>query len=132
MKQFLRFQISGLTCLLWVILFLMPYIDFSKLFAGEGVKAAVALVGSVALGLPLGTIIHQISISIFSPFRKRRFFNKRTILDELRQRAESLKIINGDTKNQALLVLQQATRLSWQEGDLKKELNIDYLVRPEK
>jgi hypothetical protein len=127
MKQFLRFQISGLTCLLWVLLFLLPYIDFSKLLGVEGMKAAVALLGSVALGLPLGTIIHQISISILSPFRKFRFFNKRKILDDLRQRAELLKIINRDTKNQALLVLQQATRLSWEEGDLKKELNIDYV-----
>ncbi|WP_459899923.1 hypothetical protein [Desulfobaculum senezii] len=74
MKQFLRFQISGLTSLLWFLLFFYPYVDLadSGISTSKGVIAFC--LSFVTLALPLGTIVHQISITLFSPFRKNRFF----------------------------------------------------------
>ena len=127
MKQFLRFQISGLTCMFWVILFLLPYLDVGKLIEiGEG-KAITALIGLVTLALPLGTIIHQISITVFSPFRDRRFCNRRSVLNDLKQLATSLEVTNKDRKNQCLLVLHQGIRISWKDSDVEKDLDVEYL-----
>jgi hypothetical protein len=128
MKQFLRFQISGLTCIFWTLLFFLPYIDWSKLSAVKAEKIIIALVGSVALALPLGTIIHQVSISLLSPFRKIRFLNRRRVLDDLSGLNNSLSSINTDPENKNLLVFSQGMKISWsQSNDIRKELDVEYI-----
>lgn len=127
MKQFLRFQISGLTCIVWLVLFLLPCIDITKILNDGETKAIVALVGSVALGLPLGTVIHQISITLFSPFRKKRLGGLRTVLEKTSQIAISLGIQNTDAKNQSILVLKQGTKISNGSDKIKKEIDIEYI-----
>lgn len=91
-------------------------------------KMIIALVGSVALALPLGTIIHQISISLLSPFRKIRFFNIRKVLDDLEGLKNSLDINNSDKKNQNILVFYQGTKISWKKSNnIEKDLDVEYI-----
>ncbi|WP_291302581.1 hypothetical protein [Desulfovibrio sp. MES5] len=76
MKQFLRFQIVGMTFFFWMALFLIPYFNNVSLTQenGKGFDTFFALLTSVGLSSPIGILLHQISISIASPFRKKRLF----------------------------------------------------------
>jgi hypothetical protein len=128
-KQFLRFQISGITCLFWSLLFFIPYIDWAKLSTVEAEKLIVALIGSIALSLPLGSIIHQISISLLSPFRKKRLFIPRTVIEELKLIGKNHEFVNKDPKFQNILVFAKGTKLSWTDAvtHVSKEIDIEYI-----
>lgn len=117
MKQFLRFQISGLTAVFWAALFTIPYVDWQALKdASEDLLTFIGVV-AIALALPLGTIVHQISITVLSPFRRWRFFNKRKVLDDLELFAKEQEFVASDQKNQFALVYAQA----WRGNECQKE-----------
>lgn len=129
MKQFLRFQISGLTCILWTILFLLPYINWSTFSTVNFEKLVVALVGSFAVALPLGTVIHQISISLLSPFRKERFFIKILVIDELKILKDKMTSFNNsDEKYQSILVFYQGINVKWTtKENMEKTLDVEHI-----
>ena len=65
MKQFLRYQISGTTYLLWLVVFIYgsdtaSLVELTKLIHTE-IQSIKALLGVVA-ALPIGVMIHQFSV----------------------------------------------------------------------
>jgi len=110
MKQFLRFQISGLSAVFWTIMFSFPYVNWEAVEGADAQFLTFVGVALIALALPLGTIIHQISITIASPFRQYRFLNKRKVLTDLEKMRASLEFDSSDKKNQFALVFAQSWR----------------------
>ena len=61
MTRFLRFEVGGASALFWAVLFLAPYLDMTKLVQVDATKLFVVFFGSVALSLPLGNYVHQVT-----------------------------------------------------------------------
>ena len=118
MFKFLRFELSGISALLWIVLFLCPFIDYQKLFEVKASGLITALVGSIFISLPLGNYIHQITDSIFNPYlRKRsRLFNRKSI--EHVEKVFKEEISQSEDKTyQALFLLSQSISRSIKKGD---------------
>lgn len=129
MKQFLRFQISGLTSLLWFLLFFYPYVDLadSGMSTSKGVIAFC--LSFVTLALPLGTIVHQISITLFSPFRKTRFlFFKRKSLYEIDD-FKPFKMQDEHKLKQYKLAIIKGTNVSHKIGNKEVSLDIGSIAK---
>ena len=111
MFRFLRFEISGLSAILWMALFLVPYFDVSNLIqAGDFSKALAAFLGSVTLSIPLGNYIHQISDSLFNPFaRNRLFFWPRRVISYLDEEIGSSNFL--DKSYQAIMVFSKCSEI---------------------
>jgi hypothetical protein len=71
MKQFLRFQISGVTTLLWLGLLCAVSVNLLALQPQTG-QAIAAFLTAISVALPIGTLIHQSVIALHSPFRRKR------------------------------------------------------------
>jgi hypothetical protein len=74
MTRFLRFEIGGASALLWMLLFLSPYLNIPVLIEVDAMKLFAVIFGSITLSIPLGNYIHQLSDTIFNPFARRRLF----------------------------------------------------------
>ena len=109
MFKFLRFELSGVSALLWIVFFLCPYIDFQKLFAIKASGLITTLLGSLVISLPLGNYIHQITDSVFSPYlRKRaRLFDRKSIEHVEKVFKEEISRC-ADNTFQALLLISQS------------------------
>jgi hypothetical protein len=107
LKKFLRFEISGYVALLYAFLFCLALSDMKKigaLVSLEDIKIIDYAVTGFILAGPIGFIMHQMDITIFSPFRKCRFFlNCRKVISVIEQRIGSSKINYDDNKFQAVL-----------------------------
>ena len=118
MFKFLRFELGGISALLWIVLFLCPFIDYQKLFEIKASGLIAALVGSIVISLPLGNYIHQITDSIFNPYlRKRsRLFNRKSI--EHVEKVFNKEISqSADKTYQALFLLSQSISRSIKKSD---------------
>jgi len=73
LKQFLRFQANGSAVLLWIIIFLSMRIDLSVLKNFEGEKIFSLIAFFVFFAIPVSVIVHQISVTMFNPYRRTRF-----------------------------------------------------------
>lgn len=109
MFKFLRFELSGVSALLWIVFFLCPFIDFQKLFTINAGGLITTLLGSLVVSLPLGNYIHQITDSIFSPYlRKRtRLFDRKSIEHIEKVFKEEISRYS-DKSFQALLLISQS------------------------
>ena len=112
MFKFLRFELSGVSALLWIVFFLCPYIDFQKLFAIKASGLITTLLGSLVISLPLGNYIHQITDSAFSPYlRKRaRLFDRKSIEHVEKVFKEEISHCADNTFQALLLVSQSISR----------------------
>ena len=109
MFKFLRFELSGISTLLWIILFLCPFIDYQILFEIKASGLITALLGSIFISLPLGNYIHQMTDSIFNPYlRKRaRLFNRKS-LEHVEEVFKEEISRCADNTFQALLLISQS------------------------
>lgn len=71
MKQFLRFQLSGITCLFWPLVLVAASVRLDVVSWDAKVVTA-ALVVALGLTLAIGVLIHEMTISLHSPFRAGR------------------------------------------------------------
>lgn len=121
MKKWLRYQISGTTCILYTCLILLPYIKWDVLCKYNIRDVAVLFAFIIAaVGMPLGVIIHEISISLLPPFKENR-----------RIEFECFKKLynNSNNINPADRVISKSLKISWNKaGDIcKKELESEYI-----
>ncbi|XXJ18515.1 hypothetical protein ACR42D_02990 [Desulfovibrio caledoniensis] len=126
MKQFLRFQISGLTCIFWIFMYYLPCVKW-ELVSLKGLETVIPVLAvAVTLALPLGTIIHQLSISILSPFRSRRFvYKRRHSLDELKSFSPLVLPITNSNNQYKMAIAQSYIIDSSNSGTAK--INIQEL-----
>ena len=118
MFKFLRFELSGISTLLWIILFLCPFIDYQILFEIKASGLITALLGSIFISLPLGNYIHQMTDSIFNPYlRKRaRLFDRKSI-EHVEKMFKKEISLSADKTYQALLLLSQSISQSIKKSD---------------
>lgn len=71
--RFVRFQMSGWTLLLYLFLLLWPHLNWEQIFeklSGQGSgKALLAFLAIIGPAYPISFLIHQITISLFSPHK---------------------------------------------------------------
>jgi hypothetical protein len=72
MTRFLRFDIGGASALLWMLLFLSPYLNIGALTQVDAIKLFAVVFGSITLSIPLGNYIHQFTDSVLNPFARCR------------------------------------------------------------
>jgi hypothetical protein len=108
MKQFLRFQISGVTTLLWFGLLCSVSVNILALQPQTG-QAMAAFLTALSAALPIGTLIHQSVIALHSPFRRKRLFGlwpDRLVVKEARRLFPSTTF--DDSTFQAITVYSRA------------------------
>ena len=110
MKQLLRFQVAGSTAVLWALLFVLPRLDLRRVGSLKMEDLIAPVVGAVALALPLGTILHQVSITLLSPYRKYRLFGRRHVLERLSGLSALVGVQSRDPEASAVLALAMATK----------------------
>ena len=118
MFKFLRFELGGISALLWLVLFLCPFVDYQKLFEIKVSGLITTLIGLIVISLPLGNYIHQITDSIFNPYlRKRaRLFDRRSIEHVEEVFKEEISRC-ADNTFQALLLISQSISRSIKNDD---------------
>src|SRR6266851_3367843 len=108
MTRFLRFEIGGASALLWAFLFLGPYLNVAELLSIDAVKFLSFVFGSAVLSIPLGNYIHQVTDTLFNPFRKwRLFFFRRAAVTDIQELLRTEKA-GRDHTFQAVLVFCKA------------------------
>ncbi len=107
MKRFLRFEFSGISALLWAVLFLFPHLRSEFVASLNFHKITIVFISTIVFALPITIYIHQICITLFSPFRQYRLFGfgERKVLKVLREICNDCKINLHDDKCQSILVL---------------------------
>lgn len=81
MTRFLRFDVSGASALLWMLLFLSPLLNIDAMSQVDATKLLAVIFGSITVSIPLGNYVHQFSDTIFNPFaRWRLFFWQRAVI----------------------------------------------------
>lgn len=85
LKQFLRFEISGYIVILYVFLFIMTFFDLNKIKNVFDKDILGLSISSFVVAAPLGYIMHQIDISINSPFKEKTCGVKRNAIEELKK-----------------------------------------------
>ena len=108
LKRFLRFEISGYVAILYSLVFCAVFMDIQALCDLKLLTNARIIDYSVTgfiLAAPLGFLMHQIDISIFSPFKKHRlFYNKeRKVIKRIHDNIEKQRYEYEDDKCQAYL-----------------------------
>ncbi len=89
MFRFLRFEASGLSAILWGLLFVTPYLDLPALIKFDAPSILITLFSSVLVAAPIGNYIHQASDTLLNPFRKNRLYlYPRAVIDEIVKLAE--------------------------------------------
>jgi hypothetical protein len=125
MFKFLRFEIGGVSALLWGLLFLAPYLNIDAVTKVDSAKTFALILGSVTLSIPLGNYIHQFSDAIFNPFGRRRLlFWRRAVIQYLEEElGESIKEFH-DRSFQAVLVFSKASDVVTKKSGKTKEDSI--------
>lgn len=114
MTRFLRFEVGGASALLWMLLFLSPYLNIDSLVKVEATQLLAIIFGSITLSIPLGNYLHQFTDAVFNPFARRRLaLWPRAVIAyieaELRGKSRNFK----DQSYQAVLVFSKSyARLS--------------------
>lgn len=130
MFRFLRFELGGTSALLWMILFLCPYLDIVNLLNVDATKVFALVFGSVALSIPLGNYIHQCADAIFNPFSRRRlFFWERSVIARLRNELGSGTARFSDATFQVILVFAKAGELV--SKSVRKTAETQFQIKPE-
>lgn len=112
MLKFLRFEVGGVSAILWLLLFLAPYLNIDSLTKVDATKIFAAIFGSVALSIPLGNYIHQFSDTLFNPFaRHRLLFWPRAVIEHLDQDIGTEKKCYRDESYQAILVFAKSSEI---------------------
>ena len=117
MFKFLRFEIGGVSAIFWFLLFLVPYLNIESLYRVDATKVFAAILGSVALSIPLGNYIHQFTDTIFNPFAKRRLlFWPRAVISYLNQELGPEEKNYFDVSYQAILVFSKSSEIEIKTG----------------
>ncbi len=72
MTRFLRFEIGGASALVWMLVFISPFLNIEALARVDAMKVLAVVFGSITISIPLGNFIHQLSDSLLNPFSSRR------------------------------------------------------------
>lgn len=76
-KKFLRFEISGYIVILYVVLYSIAFLDMNKINITLAEDILSLSVSGFIIAAPIGYLMHQIDISLFSPFKEERLGKKR-------------------------------------------------------
>jgi hypothetical protein len=79
-KKFLRFEISGYVAILYVILYCIAFFDFTKITIDLPQNILNLSVSGFIIAAPIGFLMHQLDISFFSPFKKKRMGKDRNAI----------------------------------------------------
>src|SRR6185437_12730295 len=127
MTRFLRFEIGGASTLLWMLLFLAPDLNIAELAKVDATKLFSAVFGSVVLSIPLGNYIHQVSDTLFNPFRARRLlFWPRAVVQEIASSLGASATQFSDATFQAILVFSKATLRTRKLGGVERNLELKF------
>lgn len=109
----------------WFFIFSLSY--YNILCITDITAVFSSIIGSVALALPIGTIIHEISITILSPFRKYRFFNIRRSIEYLKAIKHKYINNNADHKYQNVMVTLKAIKRKIGEKNSSITIDTEYI-----
>ncbi len=106
--RFLRFEVGGASALLWMLLFLSPYLNIAALTQVDAMKLFAVVFSSITLSIPLGNYIHQFTDSVLNPFGRRRLMIWRRACVEYIERELGSSDDFNDGIYQAILVFSKA------------------------
>ena len=132
MFKFLRFEVCGPSTLLWVILFISPYLNVVEIVQIDATKLVSTIIGSIVVSIPIGNYIHQAADSICNPFRKYRLiFFKRAVICHLEERLDADREKLSDKTFQRILVFSKAVDRFQGDGDVDKTTFKSDVIREE-
>jgi hypothetical protein len=105
---------------------MFPYVNWYAV-GREGANGIVAagLVALLAFALPLGGIVHQVSITLFSPFRPTRLLQKRTALSEAKDAVSG--VVWQDVRPRSIVTFLQSIELRSDAADGNVSVDIEHL-----
>ena len=132
MSKFLRFEIAGPSTLLWVLLFISPYLNIVEIAQIDATKLVSTIIGSIVVSIPLGNYIHQAADSICNPFRRNRLiFFKRAVIYHLEANLDVEGDNFSDKTFQRILVFSKAADQSQGINDSDKSTFKSDVIREE-
>lgn len=109
LKQFFRFVISGYVCLFYYFaLVLVSSATLASLIgsvSSTSLSLLSAAASSLAFAFPVGFLIHELDISVMSPYRPVRLGRKRHSIERLRKLATQVSSGKLDLKDEELQAL---------------------------
>jgi hypothetical protein len=106
LKKFLRFEISGYLVILYVILYIVAFLDLRKLNINLVEHILALSISGFIVAAPIGYLMHQIDITLLNPFKDNRLGGERKAIKLLKEYIKDYHIFKGIKPQMSLEIIK--------------------------